>query len=101
MKFGDAGEFDGPARSFASSCVPSKVVAPLADETSVPDYCTEGAKVFATGLRGGIILPFAFEATIVKVRSQFPRLHVCESVCVSRLGDGSPQHFGRAASAAS
>ena len=64
------------AREWMSSPVPSKAPVPLAVEDSVPDFCTQGATVWATGLVGGVKQHLGFKATVVQLRPRYPRIHV-------------------------
>ena len=75
-RFGDRGEMQGAARDFQSTPVASRPVVPLEAEIEVPEFCVQGANVWATGLVGGVRKPFGFKAVVVALRSRFPRIHV-------------------------
>jgi hypothetical protein len=75
-RFGDKGELEGNARSFQSTPVPSKPVVPLAVEYSVPGFALPGNFVWATGLLGGVKQHLGFKASVVKLRTRYPRIHV-------------------------
>ena len=75
-RFGDRGEMQGAARDFQSTPVASRPVVPLEAEIEVPEFCVQGANVWATGLVGGVRKPFGFKAVVVALRSRFPKIHV-------------------------
>ena len=75
-RFGDKGELEGAARSFKSTPVAPKPVVPLAIENGVPGFAMPGATVWATGLHGGAKKHLAFKASVVKIRTRYPRIHV-------------------------
>ena len=49
---------------------------PLEVEYSVPGFCLPGNFVWATGLVGGVKMPFGFKASVIKLRTRYPRIHV-------------------------
>ena len=75
-RFGDSGEMDGAARSFQSTPLPTKAIVPLAVEVGAPGFALPGNFVWASGLHGGVRKLLAFKASIVKIRTRYPRIHV-------------------------
>ena len=75
-RFGDKGELEGAARSFPPTPVQSKPIVSLAVESSVPGFCLPGNFVWATGLLGGVKQHLGFKASVVKLRTRYPRIHV-------------------------
>ena len=67
---------EGAARNWMSSPLPSKPIVPLAIENGVPGFAMPGNFVWASGLHGGVRKHLAFKATVVKLRTQYPRIHV-------------------------
>ena len=73
-RFGDNGELDGPASAFKTAPVALKAPVSLSDEVSVPGFAMPGAELWAMGLYAGTRK--RFKATVVKLRTQFPRIVV-------------------------
>jgi len=73
-RFGDSGEFDGPASSFRSASAPRKESIDASLEMGVPAYCLPGEDVMAWGLHAGVRK--RFRAKVVGLRKMFPRIIV-------------------------
>ena len=76
VHFGRQGELDGAGVYRSKPPRPSsRSATSLEDETAVPDFVTPGAHVWARGWFAGC--GEWFKARVVKVRPNFPRVHVC------------------------
>ena len=73
-RYGENGENDGAASSFRSAPPARKASISLADENGVPGWAFPPLKVWAKGWHAG--KHAWFKARVVKLRTQFPRIHV-------------------------